>query len=408
VIHTSFYSALKRSSHGAFYVLYPNRVRKSVSLWKAQLPAVKPFYAVKCNPDPTFLNLLYDNDISFDCASEKELLDVQSLSREEMKNRIIYANPCKSVRDLNAAAAMGSPITVVDSVEELVKLGEINYSGGALVRIAVPDSGSLMPFSTKFGLQPDKVEMIADAAKIIGIPLHGISFHVGSGCLDTKTYKTAIDVSVQCALKMRASQKHPATIIDIGGGFIPDEVDFKAKAMAIRGAIFAAKAKGEFDWIAEPGRFFAGNSFDFFVQVIAKRIGSGGYHYTIDDSLYGQFSSILFDHAEPKWVRVRKNSSDRIRDVKPGVLFGKTCDSVDVIARGSMEELSVGDWLWFPHMGAYTRATASEFNGFPKPGVILADRNSDMRVDWSEDDMRLAVPTGLKYMPTVTARGFWQ
>jgi len=206
---------------------------------------------------------------------------------------------------------------------------------------------------------------------------------------------------------MRAS--HPATIIDIGGGFIPNEADFKAKAMAIRGAIFAAKAKGEFDWIAEPGRFFASNSFDFFVQVIAKRsAANGGFHYTIDDSLYGQFSSILFDHAEPKWVRVRKNSSDRIRDAKPGVVFGKTCDSVDVIARGSMEELSVGDWLWFPHMGAYTRATASEFNGFPKPGVILADGNSDMRVDWSEDDMRLAVPTGLKYMPTVTARGFWQ
>jgi hypothetical protein len=36
-----------------------------------------------------------------------------------------------------------------------------------------------------------------------------------------------------------------------------------------------------------------------------------------------------------------------------------------------MEELEVGDWLWFPHMGAYTTVTASEFNGFPKPPVFL-------------------------------------
>jgi hypothetical protein len=36
-----------------------------------------------------------------------------------------------------------------------------------------------------------------------------------------------------------------------------------------------------------------------------------------------------------------------------------------------MEELDVGDWLWFPNMGAYTTVTASEFNGFPKPPVFL-------------------------------------
>jgi hypothetical protein len=34
-----------------------------------------------------------------------------------------------------------------------------------------------------------------------------------------------------------------------------------------------------------------------------------------------------------------------------------------------MEELEVGDWLWFPHMGAYSSVTATEFNGFPKPFV---------------------------------------
>jgi hypothetical protein len=35
-----------------------------------------------------------------------------------------------------------------------------------------------------------------------------------------------------------------------------------------------------------------------------------------------------------------------------------------------MEELDVGDWLWFPNMGAYSSVTASEFNGFPKPTVF--------------------------------------
>jgi len=46
-----------------------------------------------------------------------------------------------------------------------------------------------------------------------------------------------------------------------------------------------------------------------------------------------------------------------------------------VIAKGYMEELEVGDWLYFPLMGAYTSATASEFNGFPKPHTIHDNDN---------------------------------
>jgi len=33
--------------------------------------------------------------------------------------------------------------------------------------------------------------------------------------------------------------------------------------------------------------------------------------------------------------------------------------------------MDVGDWLYFPMMGAYTSATASEFNGFPKPESMV-------------------------------------
>lgn len=50
------------------------------------------------------------------------------------------------------------------------------------------------------------------------------------------------------------------------------------------------------------------------------------------------------------------------------LFFGRTCDSLDIIGRSQdAEELEVGDWLYVPNMGAYTTATSSEFNGFPKP-----------------------------------------
>jgi ornithine decarboxylase len=125
--------------------------------------------------------------------------------------------------------------------------------------------------------------------------------------------------------------------------------------------------------------------------------------YTIDDSLYGQFSSILFDHASPTWVRIRESGAAP-RKHGAGVVFGRTCDSVDVIAKAEyMEELEVDDWLWFPNMGAYTRATASEFNGFPRPEVFIDDRIADLR----SNAFHTQVPKGIRLMPPVTSRGFW-
>jgi len=388
------------------------RLKNTLELWRTQLPTVKPFYAVKCNPDPHLLNTLYDEGIGFDCASERELLEVKKLARGTAHDRIVYANPCKSERDLAVARSIGAPTTVVDSVEEVEKLK--GYGGGALIRIAVDDSGSAMPFSSKFGARPDAVEEISHAAARAQLSLRGMSFHVGSGCSSGLAYERAIDEAYRCVLKMTlAGHKHVDTI-DIGGGYLPSVKSFKQNAMYIRSAMMAvdtleAESGSKINWIAEPGRFIAANAFDFYVQVIGKKRGtdSVGSHwkYTIDDSLYGQFSNILFDHAKPEWVRVRHRPDDGPRKRSAGILFGRTCDSVDIIAKAeSMEQLEVGDWLWFPSMGAYTRATASEFNGFPTPEVFI-DRESEGTI---LAEVSAAAPKGVTRMLPVSARDFWR
>ena len=118
---------------GAFYAMLPSRIDASIRLWNTELPTVKPFYAVKCNPEPKFLNYLFDRGVNFDCASERELLEIRDLARTRVADRIIYANPCKSGRDLQAAESVGSPLTVVDSVEEVEKLADLGYKGSALI-----------------------------------------------------------------------------------------------------------------------------------------------------------------------------------------------------------------------------------------------------------------------------------
>lgn len=356
-----------------------SRVQGNWNLWTKELPHIKPHYAVKCNPDRVLLKTLSSLGAGFDCASGRELMEVADIGHPngDFKDNVVYANPCKPLRDLKKAKALGSPTTVIDSFEEVEKLKSVKWQGNALLRLLVEDESSLMPFSRKFGIQSEKAADIALYASSHGLELKGVSFHVGSGCMDPDQYKKAIQKSHDVITTLNLAG-HDADTVDIGGGFLAEQDQFERYARKIRCST-APYTKKKLRYIAEPGRFFATNAFDLFVQVIGKKPNptNGGWRYTIDESLYGQFSCIPFDHKKPTWLRIptsyEKKDAPQRKRVK-GTLYGRTCDSLDMIADSdSMEDLEVGDWLWFPNMGAYTSVTASEFNGFPKPPLHGVD-----------------------------------
>jgi ornithine decarboxylase len=244
------------------------------------------------------------------------------------------------------------------------------YQPELLLRIAVDDAASDTPFSKKFGLSSwDEVRRLYDAARGYGFSVCGFAFHVGSGCRDYNQYKRAIGLTDSYWGKLKGLGAKDLHTIDIGGGFRAGESFFVGAANAIKEGLHELDAAKGANLIAEPGRFFATPSHDLFVRVIGKKpgIGGKGWRYTLDESVYGQFSCIPFDGQKPPFARL---GTDK-RAKAPGVLFGRTCDSLDVICYGSeLEELAVGDWLYFPWMGAYTTVTSSEFNGFPKPTMI--------------------------------------
>jgi ornithine decarboxylase len=395
-----------RSDYGAFYVFASSRVHSNWNIWTKELSHIKPHYAVKCNPDRALLKTLSSLGSGFDCASGRELLEVMEVNKGNFKDNVVYANPCKPMRDLQMAKTLGSPTTVIDSLEEVDKLTSVKWGGTALLRILVEDESSLMPFSRKFGLPSEKASELASYANKKGISIKGVSFHVGSGCLDPNQYKKAIKKSHEVITKLNLAG-HDADLVDIGGGFFSNKEQFETYAHKIRSSMYQYD-KRKLKYIAEPGRFFAESAFDLFVQVIGKKpnLTNGGWRYTIDESLYGQFSCVPFDHKKPQWLRIPtsyENTDLPPRKRVKGTLYGRTCDSLDMIADSNdMEELEVGDWLWFPHMGAYSSVTASEFNGFPKPPLHGTDRSIYLpSVDQiQEEGYRSRFPSNVR---TVTA-----
>ena len=166
-----------------------------------------------------------------------------------------------------------------------------------------------------------------------------------------------------------AIAKTTADIVDIGGGFIAEPALFEAAAAAIRKsqALFSTKTQ----WISEPGRFLSGPVVTLTVSVIGRKRRqdmSGGWVYTLDESVYGSFSNIPFDGQRPTYRLMVSDEELKNRPVSSAMLFGHTCDSADCLAENiALPELRVGDVLEVADMGAYTSVSASHFNGFPMP-----------------------------------------
>jgi len=326
---------------------------------------------------------------SFDCASAKEMFLVnQVIGSNHTKDQILFANPCKTSNDIAYAKELQVSCVTADSMEELVKMDTAGYKPNLLLRINVDDKDSACPFGAKFGLEVDEVKDVAAVAYSLAMPVIGLSFHVGSGSSDPSAYRSAIRSSytIWNSLKQLNFVKD-WNILDIGGGWSPKESEFLQQAAATKQGFLelADQPIQPVRLIAEPGRFFAAPIQDLYVKVIGKKPRKGGgWRYTIDESIYGQFSCIPYDHAKPRIARICLTEQDTVpRRKSPATLFGRTCDSLDWIANSVyMEELEVGDWLYIPNMGAYTTSTSTEFNGFPKPTTL------DINIEPSEQTLR--------------------
>jgi ornithine decarboxylase len=225
--------------------------------------------------------------------------------------------------------------------------------------------------SRKFGCDPEQLLELARLAADLGISVRGLSFHAGSQTADATKHVEAVNA---CAQLMRAARREklgPFDSLDIGGGFPIDYAqpvqDIGRFCAPLRAAL--AQLPRRVRVIAEPGRYIAGPAAIGVASVLGRAQREGHWWYYLDDGLYGSYSGQLFDHARYPVEPLRANAEQL-----PAVLAGPTCDSIDVIAENLMlPKLKVGDLLVGRAMGAYTWASATEFNFFPKATVVAVN-----------------------------------
>lgn len=355
----------------AFYVADMGEVYRQHMRWKMNLGRVKPFYAVKCNPDPEVLRLMAQLGNGFDCASKSEI-DL-ALQTGIDPSRIIYAQPCKTKSYLRYAKEVGVKQMTFDNADELYKIKATFPEAELYLRILTDDSTSLCRLSMKFGASMDVAQQLLELAHQLELKVVGVSFHVGSGAEDPSAFLKAVE-DARLVFDQASAIGHEMHTLDVGGGFTGDTFE---KFSGILSDALETYFPPNIRIIAEPGRYYVANAFTLAANVIARRDvpdpadpSRDAYMLYLNDGVYGNFSNIIFDHQHPvAQVLLSADSASPSSATSETIgysIWGPTCDGIDVITERIELPglLNTGDWLYFEEMGAYTKCSATRFNGF--------------------------------------------
>jgi ornithine decarboxylase len=362
-------------THGTPLVVVDHKVlRENYAQFRKYLPRVQAYYAVKANSAPEIIRTFYEAGAGFDVASMAEFLtvheNVKELPDEQRQNfiwdRVIYANPIKATDTLEQLDQY-KPLVTYDNYEEVNKIARCAPHAGLALRLRVPNTGSMVELSSKFGALPgEAVDLIAFArnAKLV---VEGVSFHVGSQCTNIQNYIQALHLTASVFAEAK-EREFDLKILDIGGGF-PANYDDTVPALKVLAEAINPELDRLFpepiEILAEPGRFLVASAATAIAQVIGKAVRGGKLCYYVNDGVYQTFSGVIFDHCQYPLKSFTKGPTFLCS------VFGPTCDALDTISLAEqLPDMELGDYVYAPNIGAYSAASSTSFNGFPPAQVI--------------------------------------
>jgi len=343
----------------------PHAAARAARFFVEKFPG-KSLYAVKANPSPDLLQVLWDNGVThYDVAS---IAEVRLVRATLPGATLCFMHPVKAPSAIREAYRQHGVRTFsLDSVEELEKIvtacrdddGEPAQDLRLCVRLRVSSEYSELSLASKFGCDLTEAPELLQEARQHADWL-GVCFHVGSQAMTPFAYVQALE-RVRVAIG-----EAPVVIdmIDVGGGFPsvypgmeppPLEDYFQIIHQNFYNLPIAYNAEL---W-CEPGRALCAEYSSLIVKVEKRR----GDELYINDGAYGA----LFDAAHVDWkFPVRALEDDLIKPEMDFAFYGPTCDDADYMQGPFVlpEDIQAGDYIEIGMLGAYGAAMKTDFNGF--------------------------------------------
>ena len=349
----------------------PHAAARAARFFAEKFPG-KSMYAVKANPSPDLLRILWDNGITqYDVAS---IAEVRLVARTLPEATLCFMHPVKAEEAIaEAYFTHGVRTFSLDSLEELEKIVRATRSATDLtlcVRLRVSSEHSKLSLASKFGAAPGETKALLFAARQAADAL-GICFHVGSQAMTPEAYTDAME-------RVRAAIVDAAVtvdVIDVGGGFPSSYPGMEPPPLeryfdAIHRAFESLPVSYSSELWCEPGRALCAEYSSIVVRVERRR----GNELYINDGAYGA----LFDAAHIGWrfpVELLREPDSRARAMAFS-FYGPTCDDMDHMAGPFLlpADIQAGDYIEIGMLGAYGAAMRTAFNGFGcDETVVVAD-----------------------------------
>ena len=298
----------------------------------------------------------------FDVASEEEIKLVASRYRDA---KMAFMHPVKSRKAIERAYfEHGVRVFSLDCEAELEKIVAATQRADDLtlvVRLAVNNADAMYALSNKFGVSEESAPALLRKARGFADNL-GVSFHVGSQCMNPSAYRDAIEL----ASKIIREAGVILDVVDVGGGFpsaypgmTPPDLELYVKV--IKEVFEQMPVAMNAQLWCEPGRALVAESTSILARV--ELVKDGALH--INDGSYGN----LFDAAHCKWpfpVKAHRPDGAFEGSDQPFKLYGPTCDSLDAMEGPFVlpADIREGDYIEFGMLGAYGVAMQTRFNGF--------------------------------------------
>ena len=332
----------------------------------AALPNVRLFYAVKSNPYSGLLQTIAGAGGCFDVASSAE---IRMLEHEGVHaSSMIHTHPIKTDAEIDKAIGAGVITFVVDNVDELWKLIPYRHMIRVMLRLSFIAPDAPIDLSRKFGVSQNDALSILGVAHDSGIHVDGLCFHVGSQAATANTHADALSVCLDLCSKIEKEGLPTITRIDIGGGFPAHYTGAPVNLMAFCHPIrkVLTRVPSHIEIMAEPGRAISAPAMALVCKVVGRAKRRDGWWFYLDDGVYGAQSGRLFDG-----MKYRMSVFTSTEELAPCVFAGPTCDSIDELGRyPEFPVLNMNDVVVFHEMGAYSIASATQFNGVAPPAVV--------------------------------------
>ena len=347
----------------------PHAAARAARFFVEKFPG-RSMYAVKANPSPDLLKVLWDNGIThYDTAS---IAEVRLVKATLPGATCCFMHPVKSEEAIAEAYFVHDVKTFsLDSMEELAKI--VRATDGATdltlcVRLRVSSEYAKLSLGSKFGVGPGESKELLIATRQVADAL-GICFHVGSQTMSPDAYTNAMERARAAIVEAAVT----VDVIDVGGGFPsaypgmpppPLERFFETIHRAFESLPISYSAEL---W-AEPGRSLSAEYASVVVRVERRR----GTELYINDGAYGT----LFDAAHIGWkyqVQLLREPESDARDLD-FASWGPTCDDMDYM-QGPFPlpaDTVAGDYFEIGMLGAYGSAMRTAFNGFGNGDTVVA------------------------------------